>query len=209
MRLERSTGDGTTPRSKVTDETRRAMGASRSIAWQAAMAACSLWLAGCDRAVGLESDDAAGRAGDAGTAAFETPSDVDRSCVPGSGGQPGSAWPMLGGGPEHHGRSPFVGPSQPDVKWVTDLPGSIHTRTDLALAADGTLYLAVNKNSATAPGYLLALDAAGEVRWQFDPGGANFSRPVIGRDGTLYVGCRDSATPGMEGRLWAIWNLSP
>ncbi len=97
---------------------------------------------------------------------------------------------MLGGSPRHTGRSPYVGPDQPVVKWVTDV-GAHVINTQPVLAADGTVYVVTSFPALGADhslGYLVALGPDGEIKWEVEQGRWIWTTPAIGRDGTVYVG---------------------
>lgn len=172
-------------------------------------AACGLagcWLVSLD----VPADAAMPEPRDAFLTTVVTPGDVIRPCVPGSGGQPGALWAMSGGGPEHHGRSSLLGPSQPAVWWVfePDLDGE---PIDFAVDADGAMYFMVKTTQDWILGsYILALAPSGEALWRFwDDWGHHailYGGVAIGRNGTIYTPLWNEASfaalsPGGE-LLW-------
>ncbi|MCK4736645.1 MAG: right-handed parallel beta-helix repeat-containing protein, partial [Methanophagales archaeon] len=85
-----------------------------------------------------------------------------------------SPWPMFQHDPQHTGRSPYVGPQTPNIKWIFNgVREAIHGPS---VADDGTIYLAASK--------LYAISPEGELKWQHQAGGVN--APVV-RDGMVYV----------------------
>lgn len=64
----------------------------------------------------------------------------------------------MGPGLHNTGRSPYVGPDSPDVKWVFDLGGTTHFRSP-SIGPDGTIY-------AVSETVLFALNPDGSERWK-------------------------------------------
>jgi outer membrane protein assembly factor BamB len=98
--------------------------------------------------------------------------------------QRGDSW-MFSHDPQHSGRSSFIGPATPTVKWKYTLGGNgdySASWTPLSQAADGTLYVGAD--------HLYAFNPDGTVKWEFACG-AMWSTPAIGDDGTLYFGSDD------------------
>jgi outer membrane protein assembly factor BamB len=94
-----------------------------------------------------------------------------------------SPWPMFGHDPQHTGRSPYIGPSSPKVKWSYSLGRYLESAP--AIGPDGTIYIGSADNS------LYALKPDGTLKWKYSTGGSISSSPSIGADGTIYVGSRD------------------
>ena len=65
-------------------------------------------------------------------------------------------------------------------KWDVTTPGKGRISGALALGADGTIY------AASEDGFLYALDAAGNLQWEFFAGPMQ-AAPAVGTDGTIYV----------------------
>lgn len=81
------------------------------------------------------------------------------------------------------------------LKWATPLGGSIANAP--ALAADGTVYIRIDRGTAAAnaQSQLVALAPAdGSVLWRYSFGTeATYAPPTIGSDGTIYVAGGDGA----------------
>jgi outer membrane protein assembly factor BamB len=80
------------------------------------------------------------------------------------------------------------------VKWAFQMEGSVVT-TAPAFAADGTIYVRDNNSQK-----LIALDPNGTKLWEYPPPGGppvgtGHATPVVGVDGTIYIGS-GSAAPG-------------
>ena len=110
--------------------------------------------------------------------AISSPAAAGPTPMPVAGLAPGGPWPMLGHDPERSSRSPYVGPAEPEVKWVFTA-GEIN---DSAIVGpDGTVYFGTVKE-------LYAVDPAGNLKWRFDPGrGQNVSAPAMASDGTIFL----------------------
>ena len=65
-----------------------------------------------------------------------------------------------------------------------------------AIGRDGTIYV------PSQEGFLYALTTDGEVKWKYKTQGAIFSSPVIGNNGTIYIG--DSSPDSSVGYVYAI-----
>ena len=100
-----------------------------------------------------------------------------------------SPWPTLRQNPQRTGRSPYIGPEIPEVKWSFATEGAISSSP--AIGVDGTLYVGSDDNR------LYAIDPDGSQKWSFMTDGAVASSPAIAVDGTIYAASND-------GRLYAI-----
>ncbi len=134
---------------------------------------------------------------------------------PRPGGAAVAGKPMYQVDPQHTGRSPHAGPRQLMLLRVFD-SGAFPTEDPLtprpdiqsssAIGPDGTIYI------ANFPGNLFALRDPGsgdalEVLWRFHPLHASslHATPVLGRDGTVYLGFTLGAgTPDVHGVLYAL-----
>jgi outer membrane protein assembly factor BamB len=103
-------------------------------------------------------------------------------------------WPMLQHDPQHTGRSPYVGPARPTLKWRYERDSTLYYP---AIGADGTIYVGSDR------GYLYAISPDGKEKWRFDAGYSIRSSPAIGADGTIYVGAA-YRSDGSDGYLYAI-----
>ena len=148
-----------------------------------------------------DATDAAPVAGDLGAPAVDLASaaaDLARSidlaigpqgfpldCGDSSGLQAGAAWPMRGYCPTHIGRSPYLGPQTPTLKWKF-ATGKGNGGSPV-VGADGTVYVGSGNR------HFYALDGrSGTAKWAFS---ANWvvdtSSAAIGADGTIYFGSAD------------------
>ncbi len=115
-------------------------------------------------------------------------------------GQRGDSW-MFGHDPQHSGRSSFIGPVTPTVKWKYTLGGIgdySASWTPLSQAADGTLYVGAD--------HLYAFKPDGTVKWEFACG-AMWSTPAIGEDGTLYFGSDDGKFYALKPDGKQLWSI--
>src|SRR5262249_46094927 len=87
-------------------------------------------------------------------------------------------WPMFRHDVQHTGRSPFLGPQMPHLRWASAL-GAIESSP--AIGSDGTIYV------GSTDGTLYAVTPTGTPKWTFATGNAISSSPALGRDGTLYL----------------------
>jgi outer membrane protein assembly factor BamB len=86
---------------------------------------------------------------------------------------------------QHTGRSPFTGPSVPELKWAYATGSGIFNSSP-AIGADGTIYIGSDDNN------LYALNPSdGSLKWKYPTKSEVFSSPAIGTDGTIYVGSWD------------------
>jgi outer membrane protein assembly factor BamB len=117
-----------------------------------------------------------------------------------SGLQKAAPWPMRGYCPTHQGRSPFVGPQTPTLKWKGATMGTVSGLP--AVGADGTVYVGSNDHN------LYAFAPDGGTRWTFATGGnINNPAPAIGANGSLTVPCSDTNIYNVAadgGRRWAF-----
>jgi outer membrane protein assembly factor BamB len=98
--------------------------------------------------------------------------------------QPAEApWPMFRHDALHTGRSPYLGPMSPVLKWRYATGGPITSSP--AISAGGMIYV------GSHDGYIYAINRSGGPGWRFATGAAVESSPAIGSDGTVYVGSND------------------
>jgi large repetitive protein len=85
------------------------------------------------------------------------------------------------------------------TNWVFDMGERVNASP--AVAADGTVYFTASED-ASQTGSLVALGSDGTKAWDFKPGGRfGLGSPVIGTDGTVYVGS-DSRSGAYLHALW-------
>jgi len=105
----------------------------------------------------------------------------------GAGGSTGlsdSPWPMFHHDLQHTGRSPYSGPSSPQLKWSYATGGQFYSSP--AIGSDGTIYVGSNDNK------LYAINSDGSTKWSYTTGGWVATSPAIATDGTVYVGSDDA-----------------
>jgi outer membrane protein assembly factor BamB len=85
--------------------------------------------------------------------------------------------------PQHSGRSPFVGPAAPVLKWAFATGGLVSSSP--ALGPDGTIYC------GSGDGSIYALNPDGTRKWAFPTGDTVAASPAVGPDGTIYCGSDD------------------
>ncbi len=91
-----------------------------------------------------------------------------------------SPWPRFRRDMTQTGRSPYVGPSHPLVKW-TYMTGNYVTASP-AIGMDGTIYF------GSVDQELYAVNPDGSLKWKYNTGSLIFSAPAIAADGTVYFG---------------------
>lgn len=102
------------------------------------------------------------------------------------------------------------------VRWRFQLPG-LPSSTTPAVAADGTIYVHTGpEGNIAGADRLVAIKPSGTKKWIFNlnrgPGsfGSNeLSSPVIGPDGTIYVGSMDTNLYALSPRGTLKWAVSP
>jgi len=97
---------------------------------------------------------------------------------------------MFGHDAQHTGRSPYVGPAAPALRWRFLTSAAIESSP--AIGTDGTIYV------GSCDGSVYALYSDGRLRWSYRTGGAVHSSPAIAVDGTVYVG-------SLDGCVYALW----
>src|SRR5258708_22268926 len=86
---------------------------------------------------------------------------------------------MLHLDPHHTNRSPFAGPTSPNVAWTFDTGGPIEAAP--AVLENGTIVV------ASLGGNLYALGDSGELRYKVDLGDRVYGAPLVQND-SLFVG---------------------
>jgi outer membrane protein assembly factor BamB len=106
-------------------------------------------------------------------------------------------WPMFQHDPQHTGRSPYVGPATPTLKWRFRDTTSIGFSSPV-IGADGTIYMCIAE-------YLYAINPDGTRKWRYEAC-SSFSdlTPAIGVDGTIYVGRLYAINPDGTQKWWFI-----
>ena len=94
-----------------------------------------------------------------------------------------SPWPMFRHDEKHTGRSPYVIPDKPMLKWAFNISSPIGSSP--AIGPDGTIYIGADD------GKLYAIYPNGTLKWSFKTGDKITSSPAVARDGTIYVGSYD------------------
>jgi hypothetical protein len=104
----------------------------------------------------------------------------DVNLVPASPMLAESPWPKSRGPSLHNtGRSPYIGPDSPEVKWVFDLGGITRFRTP-SIDTDGTIYAGTDTE-------LFALNPDGSMKWSVYIPSEKLSHVTISEDNFLYV----------------------
>lgn len=102
-----------------------------------------------------------------------------------------SAWPMFRHDKQHTGRTPYTGPSTPDVKWTFQTLDAIACSPSIGYD-DGTLYFGSGFFHTGVDSFLYAVNRDdGSLKWTFKVGGSIFSSPYVKPDGTIYFGSMD------------------
>ncbi len=100
-----------------------------------------------------------------------------------------AAWPMLGGGQQHTGRSSHVGAQSATQKWTFTTGGNV---APAVVDSGGIIYV-----HAHVDNNLHALNPDGTEKWTWTTGTNLTDSSGIGPDGTVYVG-------GNDGVLYAV-----
>jgi hypothetical protein len=104
-------------------------------------------------------------------------------------------WSMFMHDPQHTGRTSFVGPENPKLKWKFETPGKPNIP---AIGSDGTIYLPVGECYLDSLDYFLyAINPDGKLNWRVQlPGPPDSTSPAISKDGTIYIHCSGPYSPG-------------
>jgi len=95
-----------------------------------------------------------------------------------------SPWPMFRHDPQHTGRSQYIGPEHPELKWRIKVDNAIYSSP--AIGLDGTIYFG---SGYLSHGYLYAVNPNGSLKWSFYADTYSvFTSPAVGSDGTIYFG---------------------
>ena len=96
-------------------------------------------------------------------------------------------------------------------KWTYE-PGDeyeFEVTTSCAISADGTIYFGLTKDSASR-GDIVAVDSDGNEVWRKVIAGEHvYSSPVIGSDGTVYIGSQSRLSGSAYGLLYSFGELDP
>lgn len=113
---------------------------------------------------------------------------------------PHSPWPMFQHDAQHTGRSPYVGPRTPALKWSFG-PERI-SRSHPVIGEDGSLYL------ASMDGTLYALNRDGTERWRFSLSRQISTPPAVAPDGTIYIGSWDGNVYALNSEGDQLWSFT-
>jgi len=107
-------------------------------------------------------------------------------------------WYMFHHDVRHTGRSPFIGPSKPTVKWVFNTGGVICSSP--VIDTNGTIYVGSDDQK------LYAVNPNGTKKWAFNTGASITATAGIGSDGTVYIGTMSDfeAINGNGKRKWVF-----
>ena len=97
-----------------------------------------------------------------------------------------SPWPMFGHDARHTGRSPYVGPAWPRLKWRYQISCCREVKSSPVIGADGTVYI------GSYDGSLYALRPDGTLRWKYVAWSRIYVAAAVASDGTIYVGMIDA-----------------
>ena len=101
-----------------------------------------------------------------------------------------SAWPMFRHDERHTGRTPYTGPSTPEVKWTFQTLDGIACSPSIGY--DGTIYFGSGFFHTGVDSFFYAVNRDdGSLKWTFKVGGSIFSSPYVLPDGTIYFGSMD------------------
>jgi len=94
---------------------------------------------------------------------------------------PTSTWPLFRHDAQLTGRANTNGPSTPHVNWVLELgAGQLGAPV---IGADGTIFV-----SGEVDNNVYAIDASGKLKWRFASSSPFLASPVVGNNGTIYLG---------------------
>jgi outer membrane protein assembly factor BamB len=121
-----------------------------------------------------------------------------------------SPWPQYGRDVQHTGWCPYIGPTQPGVKWRVELetnPLAV-LNSYPTIGTDGTIYYGTGRDT----GFLHAISPDGYEKWRLEISGCVSTAPVLDVNGHIYF-------PGNRGGLfcadtdgnllWAIGETNP
>lgn len=111
-----------------------------------------------------------------------------------------SAWPGLQGDIRHTGRSDYVGPADPTLKWKYPV-GWCHI-CGPSIDKNGTIYMGGGENDSL----LHAIYPNGDQKWTYGSTGDDCSSgvPAVNVDGTVYVPLLGEHTSDWRGQLHAV-----
>ncbi|MFH1700152.1 MAG: PQQ-binding-like beta-propeller repeat protein [Candidatus Zixiibacteriota bacterium] len=108
-----------------------------------------------------------------------------------------SPWPKFRHDKKNTGRTPYTGPSTPDVVWTFHANDGIVSSP--IIGYDGTIYVGAGWLwSSSSDSSLYALTPDGNVKWNFKGQAGFFSTPILGANGTLYITCLDGYMYAIE-----------
>ncbi len=117
-----------------------------------------------------------------------------------------SPWPMFGQNAQRTGRSPFVGPDTPHLKWSFNTEHRVNSSP--AIGADGTIYVGCFTGLVSSDSYLYAIAPDGSEKWRFTTEIGVVSSPAIGADGTIYVGSGDGNVYAIDPNGTEQWRFA-
>lgn len=102
------------------------------------------------------------------------------------------------------GVSPALGVT---LKWKTSIYGWVD-QDNLAVGADGTVYVPVETANVSEKYQLYAMNPTGTHKWTFNILREVRGTPAIGPDGTIYMGSRTNALYAISDQGQEVWSFS-
>ncbi len=96
----------------------------------------------------------------------------------------GAPWPMFGHDARHTGRSSYVGPAWPRLKWRYQIGCCGEVRSSPVISSDGIIYI------GSSDGSLYAIRPDGTLAWKY-ASGCRMNAPPAVEDDTICISVRD------------------
>lgn len=123
-----------------------------------------------------------------------------------------SPWPMISHDPQLTGRSPYLGPKTPTIKWTLDLPYGVFSGP--IIGENKTLYVGTNSFlgfTGDSTNYFYAINPSnGEIKWTFLTGtpSANESGYLINDEGTIFFGSQSGWLYAIDSKGTLKWKYN-